>query len=259
LKPRIELNFSHQFGGTVWNSAVSSSNAILLLEVRNGQERKTSFSALDLINGTLMWDDVVFEERWWVGLEAVQGDVALFSVFTDTSNPDRKSLIAYHIRDQQILWWRNDFSLSSLGLNCAAGISSQYGHREIVLDLLSGAETQYTPQPQETTIIARPAQYVEGHPYFSTVKTFLRARFNFEAVVSLEYLEESSLIFISCYAQSEQGLINDLLVLSTDGEMVLREKLGEQLKGIGQDTFFIYGGSVIFVKNRGELFSYKIV
>ena len=77
--------------------------------------------------------------------------------------------------------------------------------------------------------------------------------------MSLEYLEESSLIFISCYAQSEQGLINDLLVLSTDGEMVLREKLGEQLKGIGQDTFFIYGGSVIFVKNRGELFSYKIV
>ena len=83
----------------------------------------------------------------------VQGDVALFSVFTDTTNPDRKSLIAYHIRDQQILWWRNDFSLSSLGMNCASGISAQYGHREIVLDLLSGTETQYTPQPQETTII----------------------------------------------------------------------------------------------------------
>jgi len=259
LKRRIEVNFSHQFAGTIWNSALSSSNATLLLEIRDGHERKTSFSALDLISGKLIWDGVVFEERWWVGLDGAQGEVALFSVFTDTTNPDRKSLIAYHIAEQKILWWRNDFSLSALGLNCALGISAQYGHREIALDLMSGKETQYLPQPPEATIIARPVQYVDGHPYFFTVQTFLQARFNFQAVVSLEYLEESSLIFISCYARGEQGLTNDLLVLSADGEMVMRENLGEQLKGIGQDTFFIYGGSVIFVKNRGELFSYKIV
>lgn len=259
MNRRIELNFSHQFAGTIWKSALSSSNAILLLEVRDGLERKTSFSALDLIHGELLWNDITFEERWWVGLDGAAGDVALFSVFTDTSNPDRKSLIAYHIGEQKILWWRNDFSLSRLGLNCVLGISAQYGHREVVLDLLSGNETSYIPQPPEEAIIRRPVQYVEGHPYFSTVRTFLLSRFNFEAVISLEYLEESSLIFISCYSREEQGLINDLLVLSTDGEMVLRENLGEQLKGIGQDTFFIYGGSVIFVKNRGGLFSYKIV
>ena len=259
MKRRIELNFSHQFAGTIWNSALSSSNAILLLEVRDGGVRKTSFSAIDLSSGKLIWTDIVFEELWWVGLDGVQGDVALFSVFTETSNPDRKSLIAYHIGEQKILWWRNDFSLSALGQDCVLGISAQYGHREVVLDLFSGNETQFIPPPQDERIISRPVQYVEGHAYFSTVRTFLRSRFNFEAVVSLEYLEESSLIFISCYIQGEQGLINDLLVLSADGEMVLRENLGEQLKGIGQDTFFIYGGSVIFVKNRGELFSYKIV
>jgi Domain of unknown function (DUF4905) len=259
LKRRIELNFSHQFAGTIWNSALSSSHAMLLLEVRDGGERKTSFSAIDLSSGKLIWTDIVFEERWWVGLDGVQGNVALFSVFTETSNPDRKSLIAYHVGDQKILWWRNDFSLSALGQNCALGISAQYGHREVVLDLLTGNETQFIPPLPEDGVVKRPVQYFEGHDYFSTVKTFLLSRFNFEAVISLEYLEESSLIFISFYQQGEQGLINDLLVLSADGETVLRENLGEQLKGIGQDTFFIYGGSVIFVKNRGELFSYKIV
>ena len=100
---------------------------------------------------------------------------------------------------------------------------------------------------------------MEGHAYFETVRTFLQSRFNFEAVVALEYLEDSSLIFISCYTRNEAGLTNELLVLSADGEILLRENLGEQLKGIGQDTFFIYAGSVIFVRNRGELFSYKIV
>lgn len=259
MKRRIEQNFSHQFGGTIWNSALSSSSKVLLLEIRRGDKKETSFSAIDLDQGKLLWKDVVFEERWWVGLDAAQGEVALFSVFTDTSNPDRKSLIAYHIHHQKILWWRNDFSLSALGANCVKGLLTQYGHRETALDLITGNETEFVPQSPDSNAFKRPAQYLEGHPYFDTVRTFLQSRFNFDAVLSLEYLEESSLIFISSYVREGQGLINDLFVVSADGELVMREKLGEQLKGIGQDTFFIYAGSVIFVKNRGELFSYKIV
>jgi len=258
LKRRIELNFSHQFVGTIWNSALSNSSAILLLEVRDGRQRRTLFSTFDLNDGKLIWENVAFEESWWVALDGADGDIALFSMFTNTANPDRKSLFAYHIRQQKILWWKNDFSLSVVGSNCVLGISTQYGHRELALSLTDGNETAYEP-PRETTPIARPVQYFDGHAYFETVRTFLESRFNFRAVVSLEYLEESSLIFISCYERIEEGLINDLFVLSADGEILVRENLGKQLKGIGQDTFFIYRGSVIFVKNRGELFSYKIV
>jgi hypothetical protein len=231
----------------------------MVLEVRDGVARKTSFSAIHVGSGKLLLKDVTFEEPWWVGLDGVQGDVALFSVFTETSNPDRKALIAYHIGQQKILWWKNDFSLSVIGSNCVSGVSAQFGHRDITLDLLLGTETDFVAQSTQISHIRRPSQYMEGHAYFSTVQTFLQERFNLKAVLSLEYLEEYSLIFISCYEHSEPGLTNELLVLSADGELLLREKLGEQLKGIGQDTFFIYEGSVIFVKNRGELFSYKIV
>ena len=231
----------------------------MVLEVRDGAARKTSFSAIRLASGTLILKGMTFEEPWWVGLDGVYGDVALFSMFTETNNPDRKALIAYDISKQKMLWWRNDFSLSEVGLNCVSGISTQMGHRKVSLDLHSGNETDFVPQTELTSDVRRPSQYVEGHGYFSTVQTFLQSRFNLKAVLSLEYLEAYSLIFISYYEQSESGLTNELLVLSPGGELLLREKLGEQLKGIGQDTFFIYDGSVIFVKNRGELFSYKIV
>lgn len=259
MKPPIELNFSHQFDGTIWNTALSGSRDVMVLEVRDGGRRKTSFSAINLNSGSLLWENVLFEEPWWVGLDGVNDDVALISVFTETSNPDRKALIAYHITDLKILWWHNDFSLSSMGLDCVAGVSMRYGHRDLALDLMTGTETGFVPHPSEVTTVRRPSQFVEGHPYFATVRTFLLGRFNLAAVASLEYLEASSLIFISCYTQGEDGLTNELLVLSTEGDLMLRENLGERLKGIGQDTFFIYRGSVIFVRNRGELFSYKIV
>ncbi|MEJ1239403.1 DUF4905 domain-containing protein [Chryseolinea sp. T2] len=259
MKRRIELNFSHQFNGTIWKSALSHSEGILLLEVRNGSEKKTTFSAVNLNDGNLLWKDMTFEEDWWVGLEVVQGDVALFSIFTDAANPERKALIAYNIRQKKIMWWNNDLSLSTLGLNCILGVTTQYGQKQIALDLLSGEESAFVPAPPDELLIRRPSQYVEDHPYFITVRTFLSSRFNFQPVVSLEYLEDSSLIFVSAYQRDEHGLSNDLFVISSDGKIVLQENLGRQLKGIGQDTFFIYAGSVIFVRNRGELFSYKIV
>jgi len=86
----------------------------------------------------------------------------------------------------------------------------------------------------------------------------LSRRFNLLPVIALEYLEHDSIIFISFYIE-EGELANYLLIISAGGEVLMKEKLDEHLKGIGIDTFFLLSGCVIFVKNKVELFSYKIV
>jgi hypothetical protein len=58
---------------------------------------------------------------------------------------------------------------------------------------------------------------------------------------------------------NEAGLANYLYGLSASGEILIKEKLGESLKGVGLDTFFIFSGHLIFVKSKNELISYKIV
>lgn len=259
LKPRMEFNFSVSAHGTIWKSALSAAYGIMILEIRDAARRRTSFSAIHVADGSWLWQDIMLEEPWWIGLDGAQGRVALLSVFTETSNPDRKALIAFDILDCKMRWWKNDFALSKAGSACVSGVSQQFGYRELTLDLMSGDEIPCDPQTEETLPLLRPLQYVDGHPYFATVQTFLASRFNLSVVHALEYLEASSLIFISCYSQDENGLTNDFLVLSTDGKLLLREIFGTHLKGIGQDTFFIYDGSVIFVRNRGELISYRIV
>ena len=108
---------------------------------------------------------------------------------------------------------------------------------------------------KKTDAVIRPSLYSEGTSYFNTVKIFLESRLNLLPVVALEYLEYDSKIFISYYTK-ENDLANYLLVLSHAGELLLHEKLDESLKGIGQDTFFILSGCVIFVKNKRELISY---
>jgi hypothetical protein len=54
-------------------------------------------------------------------------------------------------------------------------------------------------------------------------------------------------------------LANYLIVLTSEGDVLLHEKAAENLKGIGIDTFFLLEGSLFFVKNKCELIRYKLI
>lgn len=255
----IEFNFSHVFEGIVWNTIASSENGILFLEVRNNEQKRVTFSALDIKTGEFLWRDVLFDEPWWISLSASSGEFLIFTIYLETNNPDKKGVFAYHIDKRKIVWWNNDFSITSLADGQVFGVTSKYGTRSIVLDLASGREIgagENTVKMNDAVI--RPHQYLDDNEYFATVKTFLSRKFNFTPVIALEYMEHDSIIFISFYIQDAE-LANYLLIVSADGEELMKEKLDEHLKGIGMDTFFVLSGCVFFVKNKVELFSYKIV
>ena len=255
----IAFNFSKVFDGIVWTTKVSKENEIIVLEIRNSERKEVRFAALDLTSQKFLWRDKLMDEPWWINLSAVSDKIVLFTLFTDTHNPDKKAAIASNLMDGEVVWWQNDFSISAVSDNFVFGFSEKYGRREVVLDLNTG-KTLQTPhiyaEIPETSL--RPQQFFEGHSYFDSVKIFFSQKFNLSPITALEYLEFDSLIFVSCYLR-ENDLTNYLFIISADGNLLLKEKLDEHLKGIGLDTFFILSGCVFFVKNKVELVCYKIL
>lgn len=255
----ITFNFSHVFDGVIWNTKVSSQNEIIVLEVRNNIKKEVRFSALNYRTQEFLWKDVIMDEPWWINLSAVSGDIVFFTLYADTNNPDKKATLAYTLQDAKLVWWNNDFSITTVSNSCVVGFSEKFGKRELVLDINTGkpVETSYS-DPEIPDSVLRPHHYPEEHAYFVTVKTFFNQKFNLLPITALEYLEYDSLIFISCYLH-EIDLANYLFIVSADGNLLLKEKMDEHLKGIGLDTFFILSGCVFFVKNKVELVSYKIL
>jgi hypothetical protein len=260
LANRIELKASHQFSGTIWNTLTNSSGSLLFLEIRNEHLKKVSFSAYQVKTGTFLWKDVSFDEPWWISLAATAGDVLIFTIYTDTNNPDKKSILAYDINQQTLLWWKNDFSLTDITKNEVIGTESKFGLRKVVLDIISGEPKETTDYVLEQNFsVVRPLQYNQNTAHFDTVKLFLERKFSISPVNTIEYLEYETLVLISSYNVEQEGLANNLFVLTSEGTMLLHERIGERLKGIGVDTFFILSGYLIFVKNKCELVSYKTV
>ncbi|HEX6225221.1 MAG TPA: DUF4905 domain-containing protein, partial [Chryseolinea sp.] len=235
----IAFNFSKVFDGVIWATKVSTENEIIVFEIRNSVRKEVRFSALELKTQEFLWQDKLMEEPWWINLAAVSSKIVLFTLYTDTQNPDKKAAIACNLLNADLVWWQNDFSISSVSNNFVIGFSEKYGRREVVLDLNTGKTLQtpaFNSEIAEGSV--RPQQFFEGHSYFDTVKTFFSQKFNLLPITALEYLEYDSLIFVSCYLQ-ENDLTNYLFILSADGNLLLKEKMDEDLKGIGLDTFFI--------------------
>ena len=255
----LAFNFSHVFDGVVWNIKASSENKILVLEIRNNTRKEVRFAAFDYGQQKFLWKEKLMDEPWWINLSAVSEEIILFTVYVDTNNPDKKATMAYNLRDCTLIWWNNDFSISSVSRTELIGTSEKFGRREVVLNIHTGKPLELSgDKHQIAEDVLRPQQYVEGHAYFETVKTFFSQKFNLLPVTALEYLEYDTIIFVSCYIQ-ENDLANYLFIISPDGNLLLKEKLDEQLKGIGLDTFFVLSGCVFFVRNKAELVSYKIL
>ncbi|MBT1704001.1 DUF4905 domain-containing protein [Chryseosolibacter indicus] len=257
----LELWLTKQFHGAIWNIHTHPSKDLLFIEIRDVQLKEVRFSAIDLSGKKMLWDEITLEEKWWVSLTEVSENLLLFNIYTDTNNPDRKSLISFDFNSQEIKWWRNNFSIGSISESHVSGIDTSMGAKPLVLNIADGVPVTnpVITSPRQNFSIIKPLQYYEQTNHFETVKTFLNTRFQLNALSMIEYLEINSLIIISVYAQEENDLVNYLLVVDEAGNLVIKETIGRNLQGIGVDTFFIVSGYLIFVQNRSVFVCYKLV
>jgi len=232
----------------------------LFLEVRDEQQRQVSFAAFDLDSRKTIFKDLTFDEHWWISLADASGDFLLLKVYTDTNNPEKKSLLVYDFKRKEIAWWRNHYSISFVADNIVQGSDHALGTKFLALDLQTGSpiESGGLIEPKENFLIQKPLQYFHDSNHFETIKRYIEGQCGVNPVSLIEYLEFEGIIAISFY-MGEQNLANYLLILKEDGNQVLYERIGEQLKGIGMDTFFMFSEYLIFAKNKGELISYKMV
>ena len=248
------------FEGVIWNILQVPGSTLLILEIRDEERREARFSALDFEQNTFVFKNILFEEPWWIGMTAATREVLLLHVFQHTENPDRKDLMAWDIYKQERRWKLDDFSFDFLSGNKVHG--RLLGKDDaMTIDLSTGRNSENNSieiHPEENIHSLKPFQYVAGTDYFDMVNSFLTQKLNVASLAGVEYLEYDSLIFISYHAHQE-SLVNQLVVLTPDGTIILHEKLGGELKGIGLETFFILSGCLFFVRNKVELVSYRIV
>ncbi|HEU5292295.1 MAG TPA: DUF4905 domain-containing protein, partial [Cyclobacteriaceae bacterium] len=213
----------------------------------------------DFHDNKFLWKGLMLKESWWIGLTAANENTVLLHTYVNKGNADHKNLVALDIFSGKIRWEAEEFLFFDWNDSEILGHLTKTELIQATINIQSGEVTEKTWREdavEKGRSILQPVQYLEGTPYFETVKKFMEKRTNYHPVKGVEYLEWKDWIMVSLYAEENENLANYLIVFDKHGEVLLEVKLGENLSGLGTDTFFILSGCLFLIKNKTELVAY---
>ncbi len=255
--------FSQLFDGHIWKIYPDSKDSLLILEIRNYENRVVSFAAVDINKQQILWDNLTLKETWWTGIEAVNSGKIIFHGYNHVQYSNHIGMICYDARKQKFLWEEQAlvFYRSAGEKIYAQNKNDSFSSVYMELDFKTGekirdAEAIEIPEI-ETNIF--PVFYSEIDSNFSRILLFIYKIAKVKAEKAVEYLEYNNHIFISYYLMGEDNkLTNQLLVFNGKAEIVFETILDSNLDGVGIQTFFVYQNQLIFVKYKKTLEIYTI-
>lgn len=254
LPKQLTPFFSIEFGAPIWD--VRSNGRYILVSERNDETQQVLFSLFDLTNQSFVWDQISFEEEWWVRLVFLGEEVAVFQTFNDTQDIEVQSIFVVNLLSLEVLWQKEGCRFVQASDASVKLLDAE--EKELALDLRTGEAKAYSDISKLHEIITYPAYYNEGSQHFNTLKQFVTKQVSGECSGSFEYYQNNEVFIISANIEGETGYLNQLFVFNTEGELLFQEILEEELKGLASGTFFIVNRELIFVKGKKELLAYSI-
>ena len=245
LSPHV----NQQFAGTIWRMEIDAANDILLVEIRNNEDRSVSFGAIDLKGGRLYFKDLTTSERWLTGIECAWGGVLLIHYYQSETGPAHKGLLAIDAITGQTLWNNFTHAFDHLTAKGPVVYDTRIQPRKLFLaDIKTGATTRiyepyifpepenYIVVPEQLTADLLPPGLITIHPYGNWV----------------DYLEYNNFRIVSLHALKAGQLIQTLYVF--EGSSVMYEDLlNADIQKIQPEAFIMHNNCLIYIKNKTEL------
>lgn len=250
----------------MWRICLDTVQSRLAIEVRDAEVLLAHFFSLDARIFNLLPIQLENTLTWWLGLEDAHDGLVFLHGYGDQQMGEHKGIRAFAVPANTMQWEQDTLRFYGVGEQGLLVQPADAATSFKVVNYRTGAETgEVISQQQVVDAIAGfheerykncifPMHYRQGEAYFTMVQEFLEAQLNIKATGAIEYAETEKFIISSYYEKDrEDKLNNGLTVFDLRGNLYLHVTLGTRLKGIGTDTFFIFGKNLYFIQDRNSL------
>ncbi len=245
----LHPTISEQFDGTIWRMEIDEITETIFVEVRNSEEKKVHFGAINLLSGETLFKGLTTDERWLTGIEAAYDGVLLLHFYQSETGPAHKGLLAVDAFTGKTLWSNYAYSFDHLSENGPVLYDARIQPRKLFLaDIKTGA----------TTRIYEPSVYkrLENNivlPELRTPEFLAKGLLPVHAFGNMiHYLEYNNFRIVSLHALRGGQLTQSLFVM--DGvNKVYEDLLNEEIQKIQPEAFILHKNRLIYIKNKSEL------
>jgi len=249
----------------------------LIIEEREPENKEVYFHCLSLDSGKKILNNFQLEDKFWVGVEAVQDDIIFFHKFAKPDMPKHRGIFAYELTRKELIWQNPDliflfildkklyaFREKFEGRNYYA-INTVNG--EIIEDI--GKDYQRINSLRNEAMINEnkignlfPETFEPGLTVENPATGFIKSlRNEFVITGKVEYIIKNQLLMMSFHESNSRGTLTNLFKavdLST-GKYILEEVINKESSLFLTDSFFVIDNLLFLLFGKTRLEVYKIV
>jgi hypothetical protein len=267
--------WSFDAGALIWRIFFTS-NHLIIGETRNQEEKTTRFFCLDIQSGKPLWQNIGFDEPWWIGIEAIHEKWLVLHGYVRPDMPEHRGMRVVDIDSGEFLWRNDNLSYwfihdnrlfahkyvfekhicSELEIKTGTVLNEQSENLDLLRDLRQQALQKESERHQDVMF---PEVYDahEAEPHLSAIIQRITGNNALEGWI--EYLEHNGRIIVSYYLQkkdkSDAALLNNFLAVY-DGKSektIFNEIIAEEVRTPSPDSFFVKDDLLLFIKHQTTL------
>lgn len=270
LKKKFKFSDSNQ----VWRIKISD-NEKLFIETRDTEKMQAYYHAFDLFTGKRIFSDHQMREVFWLGIEAIKGDIVFFHRFAKPDMPGHRGIFAFDINTQEILWEDESYAFlfikEDLIYVYKEGFEGRYFY---TLNINNGEVVKELGQnPVEVNKLRDEAEKAIDFSDYSFPESFVSSEIEeMDNIVSKEieglqisnsvdYVNYNELLIFN-YHQAGNGkeLINKLKAFDlTKEKEIYSEVLNKSANAYAPDSFFLFKNMIIMLKEKKEVIVLEII
>jgi Domain of unknown function (DUF4905) len=241
----------------IWKMVIEPTLPALIVETRDETAQQATFIALDLQKHSTLWNDLTFEDGWWMSLADAGDGMAYFVPLSDEPFSKKTGLAAVDVKQKTIVWYNESVQFGQIIRQGVMAYQWEGEERKMMmLDAKNGKNMTTNMQVNPHQNLHIPSRYTEEMPYFQIVSHFLQKKIGTSPVKAADYWETDHAIIIAFYTAENSLLKNYLAIFDRqNGNLLHDECLGECPNGIGSEAFFLYHQLLFYITDKRKLSS----
>ena len=246
LQPHID----YQFKSTVWRLEIDPITNILFAEIRDNGDKRVSFSAINLENGEVYFDDLQTEERWLTGIETAYDCIFLLHNYQSENGPVHKGKEAIDGKTGNTIWSNYTHAFDHLSVNGPIIYDTRLQPPQL---FIANIKTGAIGRPYQSSIDTD----VENHivlPEISPIETASSLSLQLKTFGNaVHYLEHNNFRIVSLHAFADGTLQQLLYIFTTDNKIVYQDLLNKDIQKLQPESFLLRKGQLIYLTGKSRL------
>jgi len=273
---KLKKNYRFDNKRQIWR-IIPTKEGKLIIEERELENKQVYFHCLFLDSGKKILSNFQLDDKFWVGIEAVQDDIIFFHKFAKPDMPKHRGIFAFDLSKKELLWQNPELIfLFVIGNKLYAYKEKFEGRNYYSINSVNGEMIEDIGKNyQQINNLRNEASIEESNDGYlfpedfelepaieNSACEFIKSlRIDFVILGKIEYILKNNLLMLSFHEANSKGSLNNLFKavdLST-GKYILEEVINKETSLFLTDSFFVKNDFLFLLFGKTRLVVYKIV